>query len=517
MICLIQNVEDYNNDLRVILMAFYMGVKIITPENIEKKPELGADVAATLVAEFAEGQTKIWMKDGGLDVKSEGASEDKQQDWSAGEVCGKPDIVIDQDYHDRKVFRNVLKRAMYRMLSERTGRVLPWGSLTGVRPVKIAMEAVERGCTDEEIQKLYQETYVASREKAEACVKIARREKAIIETIDERNEYCLYIGIPFCPTRCLYCSFTSYPIGVYKDKVDAYLDTMEKEMEYIAESYTEKKLASIYIGGGTPSSISAEQMDRLCSMIEKHFDLSQVREYTIEAGRPDSTTADKLQVMKAHGVDRISINPQTVNGETLKLIGRAHTPEQAEEAFMRAREAGFDNINMDLIVGLPGEDAEMVKRTLEKVKKLAPESLTVHTLAIKRAAHLKQEMDKYSFAGDVDEQLSLVGQAAEELGLAPYYLYRQKNMAGNLENVGYARHGLECLYNILIMEERTDIIGIGAGSSSKLIRREGDLDPVTGETVIGNRIDRVENCKSVDDYIARIDEMIDRKKQAFAK
>ena len=207
---------------------------------------------------------------------------------------------------------------------------------------------------------------MASLEKADACVKIARREKAIIETIDERNEYCLYIGIPFCPTRCLYCSFTSYPIGVYKDKVDAYLDTMEKEMEYVAASYTEKKLVSIYIGGGTPSSISAEQMDRLCSMIEKHFDLSQVREYTIEAGRPDSTTADKLQVMKAHGVGRISINPQTMNGETLKLIGRAHTPEQAEEAFKRAREAGFDNINMDLIVGLPGEDAEMVKRTLKK-------------------------------------------------------------------------------------------------------------------------------------------------------
>ena len=523
MICLIQNVEDYNNDLRVILMAFYMGVKIITPENIEKKPELGADITATLVAEFAEDQTKIWMKDGGLDVE--------------------PDIVIDQDYHDRKVFRNILPlplqsspnvlRSDFPMeepfrffltasgtwhASEYYGIPFCHDSPDRSRyPVKIAMEAVERGCTDEEIRKLYQETYVASLEKADACVKIARREKAIIETIDERNEYCLYIGIPFCPTRCLYCSFTSYPIGVYKDKVDAYLDTMEKEMEYVAASYTEKKLVSIYIGGGTPSSISAEQMDRLCSMIEKHFDLSQVREYTIEAGRPDSTTADKLQVMKAHGVGRISINPQTMNGETLKLIGRAHTPEQAEEAFKRAREAGFDNINMDLIVGLPGEDAEMVKRTLEKVKKLAPESLTVHTLAIKRAAHLKQEMDKYSFAGDVDEQLSLVGQAAEELGLAPYYLYRQKNMAGNLENVGYARHGLECLYNILIMEERTDIIGIGAGSSSKLIRREGDSDPVTGEMITGTRIDRVENCKSVDDYIARIDEMIDRKKQAFAK
>ena len=421
------------------------------------------------------------------------------------------------DFSNRTETKNALKEHLYRLLEEETGQPLPWGTLTGIRPTKIPMQMLDEGKTKEEIASYMKQTYLASDEKINLSIAIAERERALLSQLDYKNGYSLYIGIPFCPTRCLYCSFTSYPIGVYKDKVDAYLDTMEKEMEYIAESYTEKKLASIYIGGGTPSSISAEQMDRLCSMIEKHFDLSQVREYTIEAGRPDSTTADKLQVMKAHGVDRISINPQTMNGETLKLIGRAHTPEQAEEAFMRAREAGFDNINMDLIVGLPGEDAEMVKRTLEKVKKLAPESLTVHTLAIKRAAHLKQEMDKYSFAGDVDEQLSLVGQAAEELGLAPYYLYRQKNMAGNLENVGYARHGLECLYNILIMEERTDIIGIGAGSSSKLIRREGDLDPVTGETVIGNRIDRVENCKSVDDYIARIDEMIDRKKQAFAK
>ena len=507
MICLIQNVEDYNNDLRVILMAFYMGVKIITPENIEKKPELGADVAATLVAEFAEGQTKIWMKDGGLDVKSEGASEDKQQDWSAREVCGKPDIVIDQDYHDRKIFRNVLKRAMYRMLSERTGRVLPWGSLTGVRPVKIAMEAVERGCTDEEIQKLYQETYVASREKAEACVKIARREKAIIETIDERNEYCLYIGIPFCPTRCLYCSFTSYPIGVYKDKVDAYLDTMEKEMEYIAESYTEKKLASIYIGGGTPSSISAEQMDRLCSMIEKHFDLSQVREYTIEAGRPDSTTADKLQVMKAHGVDRISINPQTMNGETLKLIGRAHTPEQAEEAFMRAREAGFDNINMDLIIGLPEEDIDDVRSTMEQIRELAPDSVTVHSLAIKRAARLNIFKERYANLKiqNTQEMIDLTAKYAREMGLEPYYLYRQKNMAGNFENVGYAAPGKACIYNILIMEEKQTIVACGAGTTTKV------TFPAE------NRLERAENVKDVASYIERIDEMIDRKEKLLSK
>ena len=484
MICLIQNVEDYNNDLRVILMAFYMGVKIITPENIEKKPELGADITATLVAEFAEDQTKIWMKDGGLDVE--------------------PDIVIDQDYHDRKVFRNILKRAMYRMLSERTGRVLPWGSLTGVRPVKIAMEAVERGCTDEEIRKLYQETYVASLEKADACVKIARREKAIIETIDERNEYCLYIGIPFCPTRCLYCSFTSYPIGVYKDKVDAYLDTMEKEMEYVAASYTEKKLVSIYIGGGTPSSISAEQMDRLCSMIEKHFDLSQVREYTIEAGRPDSTTADKLQVMKAQGVGRISINPQTMNDATLTRIGRAHTAKQTVEAYELARSIGFDDINMDVIAALPGEDYAMFAHTLAEIRRLRPESLTVHTLAIKRSSRLHEE--KYAQAEqDVARMVALGRQTAHDMGMRAYYLYRQKYMAENLENVGYALPGRFCRYNIDNMEETTSILALGAGGISKCVMREEE------------KILRAPNIANIEQYIDRVDEMIERKRIVFAE
>ncbi len=498
MICLIQNVEDYNNDLRVILMAFYMGVKIVTPENIEKKPELAEQITFTLKAEFLPEATKLWLFEGSF-------------------ADAEPDAVIDTDFRNRKEFRNRLKLTMYRLLSERTGRELPWGSLTGVRPVKIAMEAVEHGRSDEEIRQLYRDVYAACQEKADACITIARREKEIIQTVDERKEYCLYVGIPFCPTRCLYCSFTSYPIAVYQDKVNAYLDAMEKEMAYVSHSYKGKRLISIYIGGGTPSSLEADQIDRLCSMIETYFDLSDVREYTVEAGRPDSTTAEKLQVMKRHGVTRVSINPQTMNAETLRLIGRAHTPEQTEEAFIRAREAGFDNINMDLIVGLPGEDLAMVQKTLEKVKACGPENLTVHTLAVKRAAHLKQEIEKYSFAGDVDKQLSCVGETADKMGLLPYYLYRQKNMAGNLENVGYARRGLECIYNILIMEERTDIVGVGAGSSSKLVFHAGDTDGITGEIIDGTRIDRVENCKSVDDYISRIDEMIDRKKQAFAK
>lgn len=506
MICLIQNVEDYNNDLRVILMAFYMGVKIITPENIEKKPELGADVAATLVAEFAEGQTKIWMKDGGLDVKSEGASEDKQQDWSAREVCGKPDIVIDQDYHDRKVFRNVLKRAMYRMLSERTGRVLPWGSLTGVRPVKIAMEAVERGCTDEEIQKLYQETYVASREKAEACVKIARREKAIIETIDERNEYCLYIGIPFCPTRCLYCSFTSYPIFSWEKRVSEYLTALEKEIDFVSSFYRDKILDTIYIGGGTPTTLKAPELERLLSYIEAKLDLSHLQEFTVEAGRADSITRDKLEVLRKHGVTRISVNPQTMNQKTLDLIGRRHTVEQVKEAFALAREVGFTNINMDIILGLPEETEADVQYTIDEIVTMQPDSLTVHSLAIKRASKLSQWIEEkgISMLNNTEETMKIAMEGAKQLRMVPYYLYRQKNMSGNFENVGYATEGNFGIYNILIMEEKQTIAALGAGSISKRVYADG-------------RIERCDNVKDVGLYIEKIDEMIERKRRLFAE
>ena len=504
MICLIENIEDFNNDLRVMLMAFYMGVKIVTPENIAKKPELADEIEFTLKADFGEDGIRIYISDGlvlpedMISNKMPGAS-----NMDAAEVV--PDVFISCNYHDRKDTRNKLKLAIYNLLSKRTGKVLPWGSLTGVKPVKIAMAGIESGLSDDEVIEEYEKIYGASREKAEMCVRIARREKELIKTVDECQEYCLYIGIPFCPTRCLYCSFTSYPIAKYTDKVDLYLDAVEKEIKFVADSYKNKRLSSIYIGGGTPSSIGAEEMDRLCRMIEEKFDMSHVREFTIEAGRPDSTTFDKLVVMKNHNVSRISINPQTMNDETLKLIGRAHTSRQTAEAFENARNAGFDNINMDIIVGLPAETSESVSRTLDKIKKLSPESLTVHTLAVKRAANLKQEMDKYrdSIAGDTDKQLMLVNKAAGEMGLSPYYLYRQKNMAGNLENTGYSKRGLECLYNILIMEERTDIIGIGAGSSSKL--------------VYGTRTGRVENCKNVDEYISRIDEMIERKRVAFAK
>ena len=317
---------------------------------------------------------------------------------------------------------------------------------------------------------------------------MAENEQRLVKGIDLDNDYCLYVGIPFCPSRCLYCSFTSYPIGIYAEKAKMYIDTLCKELAYVAEQYKNKRLVAIYIGGGTPTSISHGLV-----------------EFTVEAGRPDSITPEKLAVMKEYGVTRISINPQTMNDETLRTIGRAHNATQVKEAFAMARQAGFDNINMDLIAGLPGEDLDSMQHTLAEVRALAPESLTVHSLAIKRAANLNQQMDDYksTIHHDMDAMHTAAQETAQTLGMEPYYLYRQKNIGGNLENVGYAKPGCECLYNILIMEEMTDIIAAGAGASTKLVYHAE------------NRVERVENCKSVDDYINRFDEMLDRKRKAF--
>lgn len=522
MICLIQNIEDYNNDLRVILMAFYPGVKIVNLEQLEKKPEWKQEISFVLKADFTEDAIELQIFDRYMEIgriteeiqkeETEQIQDSSQQRLEKTVHSGAVRRKLICDYRKKSQTRNPLKLAMYQMLSERTGKLLPWGSLTGVRPTKIAMEAIEKGQADEEIIALYEDIYGASKEKAEICVEVAHREKTIIDSIDEEEAYCLYVGIPFCPSRCLYCSFTSYPIALYQDKVQDYLKAIKKEILFTAKAYAHKKLVSIYIGGGTPSSISAEDLDQLCNMLEQTFDMTHVREFTIEAGRPDSITLEKLQVMKKHQVTRISVNPQTMNDATLNLIGRAHTARQAMEVFRLARNVGFDNINMDLIVGLPGEDVSHVRYTLEQIKELAPDSLTVHSLAIKRAANLNQEMDKYKndLSSDIEQQLQVVTEYAADMGLTPYYLYRQKNIAGNLENIGFSKEGLECIYNILIMEERTDIIGLGAGSSSKLVRKNSEEEMLAGDKK-GIRIDRIENVKNVDEYISRIDEMIGRK------
>lgn len=404
----------------------------------------------------------------------------------------------------RSDYKNELKQLIYRGLSEVTGKVLPWGTLTGIRPTKIPMTFLEEGKSEEEILAYMQEVYYVSEEKGKLAIDIAKREKELLSVIHYKDGYSLYIGIPFCPTTCLYCSFTSYPICVWKDRVDEYISAMEKEMDFVAESQKDKILDSVYIGGGTPTTLEADQLRRLLSKVKNTFDFSQVKEFTVEAGRADSITKEKLEVLKEFGVTRISVNPQTMKEETLRMIGRRATAAQTVEAFKLAREVGFTNINMDLILGLPGEDEADVAATIAAVKELAPDSLTVHSLAIKRASKLSQwiEENGISTLKNTDKTMEIAAQGTKELGMVPYYLYRQKNMSGNFENVGYARSGNFGIYNILIMEEKQSIVAIGAGSISKVVYEDG-------------RIERCDSVKDVGLYIEKIDEMIDRKRKLF--
>lgn len=495
MILLEFNDAEQENDSRVMLKAFFPEAKIVTsiPENADEPPELFVQVRV-IRQELAGSDNadcdrliRIYFHRDSTDRWDE--YEDEAQQMASG----------------KKEARNVFKRMMYDMLKKLTGRELPWGTLTGVRPTKIVYTLLEDGKNDHEIRDYLKKEYYVSEKKGDLAIKVASNEKRLLEKLDYNNGYSLYAGIPFCPTTCLYCSFTSYPLAVWKDRVDTYVDAMLKELEFTSRLMKDKKLDTFYMGGGTPTTLEPEQLDRVLSFFEEHFDTTGLKEYTIEAGRPDSITRDKLLIMKKHGVDRISINPQTMNDDTLKLIGRHHTVEQIKEAFTLARECGFDNINMDLIIGLPGETREHIERTMREVALLAPDSLTVHSLAIKRAARLNIFWEKYKDYAMVntDDIINMTADCAAAMGMEPYYLYRQKNMAGNFENVGYSKPGREGIYNILIMEEKQTIMAVGAGASTKVVFPEE------------NRIERVENVKDVTTYIENIDEMIDRKRRFF--
>ncbi len=406
------------------------------------------------------------------------------------------------DCDDRKETKNRLKRLIYDVLSAYTHKELPWGTLTGIRPAKIAMQLLEAGKSNVEIAEYMRSTYLASKEKVALSVMIANRERHVLNKIDYQNGYSLYVGIPFCPSTCLYCSFTSYPLAKWEKHMDDYLEALFQELDDLSANFRHKKLHTLYIGGGTPTTLSPERMERLLTKIEKSVDTEHLQEYTVEAGRPDSITREKLQVLLEHGIDRISINPQTMKNETLRIIGRHHTAEQTKEAYALAREMGFSHINMDLIIGLPGEGYEDVEHTMQEISKLEPDSVTIHSLAIKRAARLNLFREQYEEMG-LENNMQIMDMTARycaEMGLSPYYMYRQKNMAGNFENVGYAKPGKAGLYNILMMEEKQTIVACGAGSVSKRVYPDG-------------RIERCENVKDVASFIERIDEMIERKRK----
>ena len=474
------NIPKFENDVRALLMAFFPGEKISVAD--VKTTDYFLNICFEQVTEEAPFGTEIFcefFENGTLVTSGRTVSGRDEQKWS----------------------RDQLKRLVYKLLCESQEHTLPWGTLTGIRPTKTAMEFLEKGMSEEDLYAYFKETFKISDEKYRLCTQVARNEKKILENIDYKHSYSLYAGIPFCPTICAYCSFSSYPLKVWKNQVDDYLGAMFREIEVMSGRFADKQLLSFYMGGGTPTSLTARQMDGLLTKLEQCFHIERAKEITIEAGRPDSITPDKLKVIKAHGIDRISINPQTMNQKTLDAIGRRHTVDEVYKAYAMARDAGFNNINMDLIAGLPGETYEDFCRTTEAIRRLEPESLTVHALAIKRAAALNKE-ETYRLRTGVAETNAMISEgfrAAASMGMAPYYMYRQKNIAGNLENVGYAKPGKEGLYNMLIMEEKQSILAIGAGASTKMVIHDE------------NRIERIENVKSVKDYIERIDEMIGRK------
>ena len=448
--------------------------------------------------------------------------------------------------------KSTVKAYLYKILQKKCGRSLPWGDLTGIRPVSLAGKLLkelknESMQTKQEEIRFYQalkDEYCLEGEKAELLRFLALRERDILQKAEERSGvkiqdgFSIYIHIPFCPSKCAYCSFLSSPIGPFSDRISDYLEKVSEELDFALYEMGERRgktLQSVYIGGGTPTALPEKALEDLLVLVEQKLlssPYAKVLEYTVEAGRPDSLEGNKLALLKAHSVGRISINPQTFRQETLDLIGRKHSIESVIERFYEARELGFDNINMDLILGLPSERLSDVEESLLKIRELAPENLTVHSLAVKRAAKLKTEENKYrgayqagasseEFPLERDFSLSYIPswkkresrsemewmmlsamQTAEELSLYPYYLYRQKNMAGNLENIGFSKEGKECLYNIFMMEEKHTVFGVGAGSSSKILFGNG-------------RLERVDNGKDFRSYMEHFTEYQEKKRRVL--
>jgi len=408
-----------------------------------------------------------------------------------GEYSEKIDA--DDEISLKRIKKHASKLAMYDALKKATGRNLPWGSLTGIRPTKLLRD---NGGNVELLNKKYDLPI----EKGELLERIINNQSDFF--VPQKDELDIYIGIPFCKTRCTYCSFSSTDSTKGEKLMIPYVDALIKEIEDTSEllKSLNKRVRCLYIGGGTPTALTEELFDKMLKCATMHF--KPYMEFTVEAGRPDTITERKLLAMKEAGVERISINPQSMNAETLKKIGRSHSPEEIEDCFNLARKIGFKTINADLIAGLPDETPEMFFYTLKRVLSLDAENITVHTLALKRGSKMFEENSATAKVEDVQEMVEGAQRILIEKGYEPYYLYRQKYMTGNFENIGYTKKNHTGVYNIDIMEETTDIIALGCGAVSKRI--------------FGDRLERAFNFKSIYEYIARIDEANSRKIQLFS-
>ena len=415
-------------------------------------------------------------------------------------ICRKSERVENSLNKDKEFS---LSRLLFKAMSEITGITPKWGVITGIRPVKRVNAFLKLGKSKEQLFEILKNEYLCSEEKSEIAYETACTQKRILDNLDE-NSFSLYISIPFCPTRCSYCSFVSQSVENCMKLIPEYLDNLCREIKYTGEMVKKLglKLDTVYFGGGTPTTLSAQQLEMLMKVIEESFDMSTVREYTIEAGRPDTITEEKLRTIRKNGCTRISINPQTLNDSVLEAIGRKHTVRQFFDSYEIAEKVGFDCINTDIIAGLPTDTVESFKNTVDKLIDLSPENITVHTLSIKRAAKLNHSGDKKTvLENPADKMVEYATQKLLKSGYKPYYLYRQKNMLENLENIGWARPGKENLYNIYIMEEVQTILAMGAGGSTKLV------------DIKGKRLERVFNYKFPLEYNKHFDLMISRKNE----
>lgn len=481
----------YENEC--VAMLFFPEEKIVTVQPEEEAARQLADARQNgsdyiLTQLSPEGALLVQVRLAGQERTAEGqvpAGEPNPLDWA----------------------EHWMAKQMYLLLEELTGSRPSWGIMTGVRPIKMFRRQLER-MSPEECRRFFAEEYLITPQKIDLAMETEQRESPLLRQVTP-DSFSLYLSIPFCPTRCSYCSFVAHSIHTKKarDLLPRYVDLLCEEIAATAEAARRAglRLDTVYYGGGTPTTLSAQQLDQVCQAVAEHFDLSSCREYTVEAGRPDTIDLEKLLVLKKHGVDRISINPQTLNDRVLEEIGRHHTAQQTIDAFHLARQAGFTNINMDLIAGLPTDTLESFRSTVDQVLALDPENVTVHTLSIKRSANYGSSPEARQKALESAQQVeAMVSYAQQQLmphGLMPYYLYKQRNTLGNLENTGYCKPGCECRYNIYIMDEQQTILAVGGGAVTKLW--DGSAQ----------RLERVFNYKYPFEYIDRFDEVLRRKQK----
>ena len=404
---------------------------------------------------------------------------------------------------DARLRRRILQQSYFLAAVQVKGITPPWGALSGVRPTKLSTQHMQAGGTEESADKLLKEVYFVTPRRRKLAIDCSRH------TIEASNllrkkDLSLYIGIPFCPTRCAYCSFVSQSIEKFGSYLEPYLEALLKEIAYTGRKLKQSgwKIRSLYMGGGTPTTLSASQMKRLLDAINEHLDLSECLEFTVEGGRPDTLDLEKLQVIRQGGADRMSINPQTMSDDVLRRIGRSHNTAQLYQAYEDAKKAGFEGINMDLIAGLPGDTAESFLESVRRVIELDPSNITVHTLALKKAAAMYQQRPDLPSGEEVEEMLDRTEKALRQAGYEPYYLYRQKYMSGSFENVGWCKPGYTGLYNIYMMEELHTILSLGGGGMNKV-------------NLGVNRLERFHNPKIPQDYIQRIDRILEQKDEIF--